>query len=107
MGEFKGNKMRRDIEKLLDKIERKEVLITNTFEKDSVGYLLAHVIRLSARTTYCVDDKYKMTNEPEGYRVIENGKVVLIKADLDKEPQKVEKIITKLNGKVDYTIKVI
>lgn len=96
--------MKRDLEKLLDKMERKEILITNTFEKDSFAYLLAHIIRLSARTTYCVDERYLMKNEPEGYRIIESGKVVLIKGNLENDRERIYNIIKQLDGKVDYEI---
>jgi hypothetical protein len=96
--------MKKDLERLTKKLENKEVLITNTFEENGLAYNLAHVIRTTAKKTYCIDEKYLMSNEPEGFRVIENGKVVLIKGNIETEKNKIYNIIKKLNGKVDYEI---
>ncbi len=95
--------MLENLEKIL---KDKEVLITNTYVVGSVGYELAHLIRNYARVTYCVDDRYLMKNEPQGFRIIESGKVVLIKGNLENKKAGVYDIIRSLRGKVDYKIEI-
>lgn len=75
----------KDLEKLVDKVSGKNVIITNTYHENSFAFLLAHVLRNHTSRLYCIDPKYKMENEPEGYRKIENGNVVLVKGDLNRD----------------------
>jgi len=98
--------MKQELENLAKNLLNKEILITNTFEINSVGFNLAHILRESAKVTYCVDERYKMTKEPEGFRIIENGKVVLIQGSLESQRDYIYKIIRKLNGRIDYEINI-
>ena len=45
-----------------------------------------------------------MRYEPEGYRVIEDGRVVLVKADLIRDLDKIQKIFKELNVVADHKI---
>lgn len=70
-----------DNKNLEDRLKDKTVFITNTFTENSPGYLLACVIRNHAKLTVCGDSRYKMKQEEEGYRRIENGRVILINSE--------------------------
>jgi hypothetical protein len=67
-----------DLSKLL---EGKIVLVSNTYEEGSLGYIAACEVREHAKTTICSDKRYKMSNEPSGYRIIEGGKVILTRIE--------------------------
>ena len=86
------------LENFLQNIKGKEIIIDNTYEKDELGYNLAHILRNYCSKLYCCDSRYKMINEPKGYRVIENGHVVLIKGDLLLDVDKIYNIINKINN---------
>ena len=83
---------------LLDRVSGRIVLINNTFNPYDLGYIIAHAIRDYTRRLYCADERYKMNKEPEGYRVIENGRCVLVKADLLKEPENTRNKIRNIFG---------
>jgi hypothetical protein len=97
-------KKTKDHNNFLEKIIDKEILITNTKNETGLAYYLAHVIRNYAKRVYCLDNNYKMSFDFEGYRIIEDGKVVLIKGNLNDE--KTDLIIKKLNGKIDFYIEI-
>lgn len=94
-----------DIENLEGKVRDKNVLITDTYVNGSFGFYLAHVLRNSARRTYCVDSRYKMTGELLGYRIIEEGKVVLVKGDIvDDREKTMERIKSVYGDEIDIEI---
>jgi hypothetical protein len=94
-----------EIDMLNKSLDGKVILMTDTNKNDSAFYL-AHVLRSFALRTYCVDETYKMINEPEGFRVIEDGRVILIKGNLRTEKDKIYKLIDKINPgeKIDLEI---
>ncbi len=89
---------------ILNNLWDREILITNTFEKNSLGYNLAHLVRNITYRTWCVDKRYEMTKEKEGYRIIEDGRVILLKGDLETERTRIYDIIHSLDGKIDFEI---
>jgi 5S rRNA maturation endonuclease (ribonuclease M5) len=96
-----------DLERLAKTLNGKEVIVLNTQDEQGLEFALAHIIRTYAKKVYCVDPNYKMTNEPEGFRIIEDGKVVLIKGDLRYDDEKVYNIFKKLDANIDYAIRII
>jgi len=72
-----------ELEKLAAKYEGKNVMISDTYDIDGFAFLLAHVIRTFANKTYCVGEKYAISESPQrGYRRIEEGRVYLIRGEI-------------------------
>jgi hypothetical protein len=94
------------IDGLKQNLSDKEVLISDTTEVGSLAFNLAHIIRSYAKRTFCCGKKYKMINEKEGYRVIENGKVILIKGNLKTQREAIYKKVKQFKGKIDYEINI-
>jgi len=89
----------------LEILKDKEVVIYDT-STNLLAFHLAHCIRHTARVTYCVGINYRIKENIRGFRVLEHGKVVIIKGNLDTDRQQVYELIKSLDGKVDYEIKV-
>lgn len=94
--------MKSNLENLKKLLKNKEIIVINT-KQDKVAFELAHVLRDFSKVTYCVDKKYKIKENSEGYRKIEEGKVFLIKGDYDFDEEQIAFIIKKkLKGKPKY-----
>lgn len=70
---------------LMFSLRNKDIIVVNT-KKNRSSYYLAHVLRDFAKTTFCIDNSYKIKENSLNIRRIEQGKVYLIKGDwqLDK-----------------------
>jgi len=94
-----------NLQKLKDNLYGKTILITDT-NKNIASFYLAHIVRSFSHRTYCIDDTYKMTDELCNYRIIENGKVILIKGDIVNDKNGVYNIIKQIHteDKIDLEI---
>lgn len=93
-----------DYENLAQLVQDKQVVVTNTYEEGSFAFYLAHIVRNHAGITYCVDPRYKMRDEPDGVRRIEDGKVFLIRGDYFADKDAVTEKIKSLGGIVDLEV---
>jgi hypothetical protein len=89
----------------LEIIRNKNVLISDT-SNNPLAFHLAHVIRHSARVTYCVGADYEIRENLMGFRILEEGKVVLIRGDLELERERIYDIVKYLQGTVEYEINI-
>lgn len=90
----------------LKAVKDKSILIFDT-SKNDLAFQLAHCLRHTAKITYCVGTNYTLDENKMGYRILEDGKVVLIKGNLYTERERIYKLIDSLEGKVDYEINVM
>ena len=90
-----------ELNQLENLLKNADIIVLNT-KSDRAMYLLAHVLRNYARTTFCIDKEYNILENSSGVRKIENGKTYLLKGDFEKEKELLLGKIKSLGGKPVY-----
>ena len=93
-----------DLELLAKSLEGKIILISDTYFQDGLAFSLSHVLRNYCSRIFCIGADYKIRESLNRFRVIENGKIVLIKGDIETERSRIYGLIKRLNSEVDYEI---
>jgi hypothetical protein len=90
-----------DLNNLSKKLRDLDIIVLNT-KSDSIMFAIAHVIRNYARTIFCIDPTYIISECDEGIRMAEDGKVYLIKGDYERDKDNLDKKIKSLGGDPKY-----